>query len=524
MRKLSFLLTYFVFFIPMLSGAFLANADNGCIEKVSTEDRTMTYDVSMEGLVGSGSYSAYQLVSNRHHLVGVCSNSGYLRATIIGNRLWKDEHEPSNDSPLFKIDGGLDIVVPTNGDHQGWLHQLYASVSWKKLYLEVGQREQSPALRNEFLSSGSLISSGNAKPMPEVRIGTEDFVTIPWTHHWLQFIFDASYGRFMDDDWLEDQYSKYYPRIKNSWITTGAWYHQKKLLFRTNPNKLFSLTFGAEHAVQFGGKQVLQAAGKEYIAHSGSKLKDFIKVIIPTGGDGSLGSSDDRSQEWVQGNHLGEWSLLLDWNIDYENVLSAYVECPFEDGSGMRKGNGWDGLWGFEYKNRKSGVQYIRGLVVEYLDMTDQSGPMHWQPDDYQSLQGHITKNVTGNDNYYNNYFYNGYAHFGMALGSPLLKSPIYNEDGFLNFVDNRVRAWHVGAMGEFSTAFSYRLLASYREGLGTYFVPFVHKHHSFDSMVQIGWHNGPWQCSAALGVTQGNVYGDCTTFNFKIGYHGKIL
>jgi len=34
----------------------------------------------------------------------------------------------------------------------------------------------------------------------------------------------------------------------------------------------------------------------------------------------------------------------------------------------------------------------------------------------------------------------------------------------------------------------------------------------------------GAWQFSAAYAFDKGNVFGDCNTFNLKIGYHGKIL
>jgi hypothetical protein len=42
--------------------------------------------------------------------------------------------------------------------------------------------------------------------------------------------------------------------------------------------------------------------------------------------------------------------------------------------------------------------------------------------------------------------------------------------------------------------------------------------------MVQGIYYLGPWQISAAYAFDKGNIYGDCNTFNLKIGYHGKIL
>ena len=68
------------------------------------------------------------------------------------------------------------------------------------------------------------------------------------------------------------------------------------------------------------------------------------------------------------------------------------------------------------------------------------------------------------------------------------------------------------------------RRVSSYREGWGTYQIPLAVKHHSFDAMVQGLYDLGPWQFGAAYAFDKGNIYGDCSTFNFKIGYHGKIL
>ena len=167
----------------------------------------------------------------------------------------------------------------------------------------------------------------------------------------------------------------------------------------------------------------------------------------------------------------------------------------------------------------------MRGAVVEYLQTTNQSGPLHWDSGDYpEPLRSQITDFVTGNDNYYNHMMYGAYAHYGMVQGNALLTSPIYNRDGFSELRDNRVKAWHVAVNGEITDRLSYLVKGSYREGWGTYAFPLANKHHSFDAMLQGIYKLGPWQFSAAYAFDKGNIYGDCNTFNIKIGYHGKIL
>ena len=86
------------------------------------------------------------------------------------------------------------------------------------------------------------------------------------------------------------------------------------------------------------------------------------------------------------------------------------------------------------------------------------------------------------------------------------------------------MKAWHLGVNGEITDRLSYVVKGSYREGWGTYSAPLAVKHHSFDAMVQGVYDLGPWRFAAAYAFDKGNIYGDCHTFNLKIGFHGKIL
>ena len=282
------------------------------------------------------------------------------------------------------------------------------------------------------------------------------------------------------------------------------------------------MTVGIEHAVQFGGKKYFRDPCKEPIQKP-ANLKAFWNVILP-GGDKNY-FENNANEDWVWGNHIGVMTYQIGWNINHDHQVQAYLDNPFEDGSGVRKGNGWDGLWGLQYSNKTAGRQYVRGAVVEYFQSTNQCGPLHWDSGDYPDpIRHQITDKVTGKDEYYNHSFYGSYTHYGMTPGCPYITSPIYNKDGYSAFRDNRVKAWHLGINGEITDHLSYLVKGCYREGWGTYDVPLATKHHSFDAMLQGIYHTGPWQFSAAYAFDKGNIYGDCSTFDFKISYHGKIL
>ena len=470
------------------------------------------YDLTAETAVGTGSFTAYQLVTNRHHALATRPNTAYLRGALtLSHRIGDD----------LTLAGGVDGIAAVHADHRAYLQQCYANLSWREFFIEAGSREPKPTLRDEQLSAGMFVNGINAKPVPQVHVGTSDFWTVPYTRGWLQIHFDFGYGKFMDSGYREDKFRE--GGSANWMYAKGAYYHQKHLYLRSDASQRVFVTVGIEHAVQLAGSMFTLRDGQLVESRKPTGLKDFLKVILPEGDSNYF--EHDAMEDWVYGNHIGMMTCQVGWNIDGQHQLQAYVDNPFEDGSGIRKGNGWDGLWGVGYSNKARGRQLLRGAVVEYFQSTNQSGPLHWDRNDYpEPLRSQITDFVTGKDNYYLHSFYGSYAHYGMTPGIALITSPIYNKDGYTNYRDNRVKAWHVGVSGELTEHVSYLLRGSYREGWGTYDVPLPTKHHSLDAMLQGTYSAGPWQVSAAYAIDKGNIYGDCSTFNLKINYHGKIL
>ena len=473
---------------------------------------SITYDLTAEAAVGTGDYTAFQLVTNRHHVLGTRSNTAYLRGAM------NLEHAFSKN---LSLSAAVDVVASVHADHKLYLQQCYANLSYQSFFLEVGSREQPQVIRDNLLSSGSFTKGTNAKPIPQIHIGTNGFWTVPYTKEWLQLNFDFGYGKFLDSGYREDCYLR--ASDVNKMYVTGAYYHQKHLYFRSNPTKRFFALIGIEHVAQFGGTNHSMTDGVMTDKKKPANLKAFWNVILPLGDNSYY--DDESLEDWVYGNHLGSMTVQLGWNINKQHQLQVYLDDIFEDGSGIRKSNGWDGLWGLQYNNHSSGRQYVRGAVFEYFQSTNQSGPLHWDSGDRpEPIRSQITDLVVGDDDYYNHMFYDSYAHYGMTPGNALITSPIYNKDGYTGFRDNRVKAWHLGINGEITDRLSYLVKGSYREGWGTYKVPLSPKRHSFDAMLQGIYTLGAWQFSAAYAFDKGNIYGDCSTFNIKIGYHGKIL
>lgn len=469
------------------------------------------------GYTASGDFTPYYLASNSFG-VNASPHAALLRAAL---------DSPMDSSMRWSYDWGADIIggyrssisYQEYSDHSLRSHspvassfrlqQLYASVKYRRVFLSVGLKEAGSYMLDDALSSGDITWSANSRPMPGVRAGFLGYVDIPFTSRWLQINGELFFGKPTDNHWLEDHYNYY-----NSFITTGRYISYKRVYFRTCPDKRFHAVIGMQAASQFGGTK------KEYdkgvltkTEHSSSGFKDFLSNIIPRkeGGEG-----------YYEGNHLGSWDIKLNYRIGSAHTVSAYMQSPWEDGSGIGKLNGWDGLWGISYSS--SAQSLVTGAVIEYLDFTNQSGPLHWDPADHPGTT--ITDQATGSDSYYNNYFYNGYAYYGMSQGTPFLKSPLYNLDGYMRYVDTRVRGFHVAFKGCIIPSVDYRILASHRTSWGDSYAPRLNKVHDTSVALQATWTSRSINglcLSIAVAMDHGDMYGNSFGTLLTVSYQGII-
>ena len=178
-------------------------------------------------------------------------------------------------------------------------------------------------------------------------------------------------------------------------------------------------------------------------------------------------------------------------------------------------------MWGIDYHAPTRG--WVDGAVLEYLDLTNQSGPIHWAPGDHEGTP--LTSNITGGDDYYNNYAFNGYQVRGMALGNPLVHGPIYNQDGYMRFVHTRVRAFHAAITGHMGAQWQYRVMASRRAAWGTTFMPMT-KATSTSLLAEAtyspAWLNG-LQVKALLATDHGRLLGNNVGALLSINYSGNF-
>lgn len=482
-----------------------------------TDSVGFIYAASFTMNAGRGNFAPYYIASNRHGTI--TQHSGAQFRLSAWRSLERDKR--------FSWSAGADFIsgISTYTDYQRystpsgqmetnrqrpssiWLQQLYAKLKWRQAFLTVGMKERESALFNNPLGSGDYVESGNARPIPEFRIGFIDFQNIPFTKGWLQIQGEVAYGKSTDKNWLQSHYNYY-----NNFVTVDTWYHYKRLYFRTSPEQNLSVTFGMQTAAQFKGDIYHYGKG-EMTNYQKRKFqwRDLWDMLITKGED-----------TYYKGNHLGAWDLKAVYRLHTGNEISAYFEWPWDDGSGIGKLNGFDGIWGLEWEKAQKGI--LSGAVIEFLTFMNQSGPMHFDPEDNPG--SNLPVHTDGSDNYYNNYQYNGYAHHGMGIGSPFLPSTLYNLDGYMRYVDNRIRGFHAGVSGSLSDCLDYRILVSYREGFGTGYVPRKSPVHDTSAMIETTWQvpclKG-LRVNIQVGIDRGNIYGNQCGALLGIVYSGLL-
>ena len=482
----------------------------------------LDYSVSLTGNAGSnGDFAPFYISSNTHGFP-TQSKSGYLRAAA--------KHDMTTDT-RFSYGFGVDLVggAASGTDYQFyskpdeklmmhsvkpgsfWIQQLYAEIKYRGIFLTVGQKERGSALLNQKLSSGDLTWSGNARPMPEVRGGFIDFQDIPFTNGWVQIQGEYSMAKCMDEDWVKDHYN-----YNSSRINTGGWYNYKRMYFRTKPTQPFVVTVGMQAVAQIGGRYQVYSKG---VLQKDEKFditfKTMLNTLVPCG---------DSNHSFVIGNHLGSWDLLAEYKLKNGSKIKAYFEFPWEDGSGLGKMNGFDGLYGIEYQSgRKS---WINGAVIEYFNYNNQAGPLNWDERDHANNGGHFPSQTSGGDNYYNNGKYPGNHYYGMSMGTPFIKSPIYNENGAMYFYHNLVEGFHVGVTGNILPELQYRILASYRTSQGTMSQRFYKRIGCTSAMLEavydIKWVKG-LQAKCQFAFDSGKLYNDNFGALLSISYNGSL-
>ena len=427
-------------------------------------------ETSLTTMVSDGRHAPFWLLSNRE------------------GRFLPEHHAAALDLALFsrpdttgniRYGYGLELFGRLSDSSSVHIHQAFAFVQWKDLLqFRAGRWTDVVGSSEPLLSTGSIIWSANARPMTQLEIRTPDYINVPYTRGYLEVKGRLSHGWFERDRYVE-----------------GVWMHHKNIYFRLGGNLPVNLTYGFNHYAQWAGQS------PDYDKPFPSDLDAFYRIFFNRAGD-----DDDPATPpgWAInkfGNTLGSRSYGVDVTLN-NSVTGVYMQDVFDDGSGLRRQNFPDGLWG-AYLRFDGEKRLVQAIVYEFLHTKDQSGPTHNDPD------GNV---VGGNDNYFNHGQYrSGWTLYGFTIGTPLITSPILNDPPSRRFANNRVLAHHVGLEGHLANHLTYRGLFTYSRNYGRHSIPFDQPIDQLSMMLELArpipGHN--LEAGITLAADAGRMYGD---------------
>ena len=377
---------------------------------------------------GIGDIKPYWNISNQQ---------GYYTANPFGGMIgFAVESADSSDSYVH-FDYGVEMYTRFQQNEELLIQKGYAEVRIPFLVFWAGKKSEIIGNQDTSLSIGSTVWSENASPMPKLVLATPGYVDIPFTKGYVEINGSLAHGWFEKDRNIEDVYL-----------------HQKYLHLRFGGDFFINGSFGIIHFAQWAGNSPDENYGE--LPSDWDAYKHIFFAQKGDSGTVHVGESIN-----TLGNHLGSWNYRIDLKSK-QLTYSIYYQTIFEDNSGMSKAFNRDGLLGVSMA-AKDPNHIVNRVTLEYLNTSYQSGPTHLLTDSID---------LVGNDDYFNNYIYrSGWTYKGMTLGTPLITSPIFNEDGSMGIQNNRVMAFHLGIQGMLGKL-NYRSFFTYSINKGTYSNP----------------------------------------------------
>lgn len=389
---------------------------SGLSEKTKAQSIETTIDVT--GVVSSSGNTPFWIQSNRQ---GIYSNTGSQLLTRV------QAHGSSflleNRNLTFSY--GADLIARPGPQNTLSFNQGYVKLNYYGFELSGGRFHNSSPVHDSELGMGSLGVSGNALPVPQIRVGLPEWTGLPFTNDLIQIRGHTSHG------WLGgDRY------------TDNVLYHEKVGHARLGGDFPFNLYGGIAHYAKWGGQN-----NPEY-GDLPSDHSDFWRVFFARGGDEQTAPSVEA--DYMLGDHLGAWDFGFFLDLDQVSI-NFYRQHPIETKDNLKLKSLQDALNGLSFRFDESLGLPIRGFVYEFMYTKWQDGPRveNILEDGTRCSEEpeRCRDPFQGNENYYNHHIYRtGWATHGRTIGNPLFRvsnTPIENlVDGIDN---NRIIAHHIG-------------------------------------------------------------------------------
>ncbi len=442
------------------------------------------WEAGLSSVAGIGNQAPFWIMSNRQGKFLPEKYTGAMGINFLAE---------SDTGRMIDYDYGIELYGLQGRGSYLWLHQAWAGLTFfDVIRIRGGMQEEIIGSLQPSLSTGSVIWSGNARPMPKIEAGTPGYVSLPFTGGYVEMSGLLSHG------WFEE--GRY---------ASNVWLHHKNAYIRFGGSFPLNFHYGFNHYAQWGGSSPRQEEPYP------RDFKSFIKVFLNRSGDEE---DPDTPEGWAInrfGNSLGSRNYGIDLTMDNFST-GLYQQDIFEDGSGLRKQNFPDGLWGawirFPERNR-----IVQAVVYEFLQTTHQSGPYH-------DIDGDT---LGGNDNYFNHgHYQSGWTYHGYTIGTPMITSPVLNNPANRRILNNRVIAHHLGFEGNITQNVTYRNFFTFSRNFGTYSRPFEERRDQFSWMLEVSIPVNYFDLEAGVTIAadRGNMYGNNLGMLFTLRKRGTFL
>lgn len=391
-----------------------------------TDSSLVEYNINLLSNVGIGKQAPFLSTANQWDRHSFSPNSLTLWGTI---------HKRLKAHSVFDYGFGAELTTNLSvAETRFFPDELYIDAKVGPFVFTAGRKQAVYGNQDPILSSGGMLWSRNARPMPRLSLESFGYIPVPFTHQFVEVKGGITHGWFID-----------------STLVTNTLLHYKYAGIRLGGTLPVHLNYSLHHVAQWGG------TSSQY-GTSPANFDNFLRVLMGKSGDESAPATERYN---TLGNHIISKNIGLEFTFKNANI-EVYWQNIYEDKPihyMYKTYNQEDGLWGLSLQLPK--YKPLNRLMVEFLSTTDMSGPWH-------DLDGLI---YGGADGYYNNGVYtNGWSFYGMTIGNPWLTSPKYNqtyEQGAIGFINNMVRVYHVAGTGQLGLL-DYTAVFAYTRNFGT--------------------------------------------------------
>ena len=414
---------------------------------VNAQESNSYYEINLSTNLSTENTLPFWMVSNKYGAVPN-SNNG-----IIDFGFYKDYDSISNKTIQMAYGAQVTGFLADNNDVI--INQLYGSIKWKNLQLDLGVKHREVLFEGVSSSNGEITFSNNSRSLPGINLSLTDYIKLPFAKNWLSF---------------KGNYSEYILNDKR--IVDNAHVHHKSLFFKSKLSDKLDLVTGLNHYVLWGG--ISEVFGKQP-----SSFKDYLRILT-----GSSGGSDALIGDQINalGNSIGSYLLQLDYRGTTSN-WSLYWSHPFEDRSGKELANYPDALYGFfiDFKKPKA---FVTHLATEFTYTKHASGKSPHYKDEFG-----VYHTASGQDKYFNNGIYqSGWTYYGNTIGSPYFTATILNSEGISKGIiigDNRFASLNIGLKG-FIHKMKYKAILSHTTYTGWFGNEYSPKPKQFSGLIEI--------------------------------------